>query len=353
MTQLKADPEQLPWLYERPQGSARIRVQPEDFCVSEELGFEPCGEGEHLFLQIRKTSENTDWVARQLAKFCAIDPRHVTYAGKKDRHAVTDQWFCVHWPIASREPSWSLFESDTIKVLRSVRHQRKLKLGTLKANHFSIRLRDVTHPDELERRLGLIVSGVPNYFGEQRFGHAGGNLLKGDALISGVLKERQRHKRGLYISALRSWLFNAVVAGRIRQGLWDNLLAGDVLMQREGQSCFVEDGSADLLDRIRAGSLHLTAPMWGRGELMTQGAAAELERSLIADWQVWADALVQLGLNQERRAIKLIPGNMTVTAETDRQWLVSFSLSTGSFATSVLREVCHLENEQQIHSLTD
>ncbi|MBV0932516.1 tRNA pseudouridine(13) synthase TruD [Marinobacterium weihaiense] len=327
------------WLYGEPHSRALLRATPDDFQVFERLPFEPDGEGEHLFLYIRKTGENTDWVARQLARFCQVSPRDVGYAGKKDRHAVTEQWFSVRLPIG-RTLNWSLFGGETIEVLRTVRHGRKLRLGALAGNRFVIRLRKLSQADDFAARLQQVRSGVPNYFGEQRFGIDGGNLVKGRALLAGTLHERQRHKKGLYISALRSWLFNQIISARIKQGHWDSILPGDVLMLNGRQSCFVANDEPDLGERLARGELHLTGPMWGRGELMTEAQARDFEHAVLAPWESMCEGLAGLGLNQERRALRLLPQGLHAEAEAEDQWCLSFELPAGAFATSVLRELC-------------
>ena len=337
-------PSQLNYLYGEPVGSAVIRTEPEDFQVVENLSFEPEGSGDHIFLYIRKTGENTDWVARQLAHFCQVSPKEVGYAGKKDRHAVTEQWFSVHMP--GRSPlTWSLFETDTIKVLKAVKHTRKLRLGSLTGNRFKIRLRQVTEPAALLERAQLITAGVPNYFGEQRFGHNQGNLDKGAALIAGKLKERQRNKKGLYISAVRSFLFNQQVSQRIEQSNYMVPGDGDVLMINGSQSCFQFDAVDDsIATRLASGDLHLTAAMWGRGRSICTGAAAEWEKQQLQEWQELLDGLERLGLNQERRSIRLLPGNLVVEQESDDQVVLAFDLPAGSFATSVLRELVNVSS---------
>ncbi|MBV1788828.1 tRNA pseudouridine(13) synthase TruD [Marinobacterium sp. D7] len=320
--------------------NAVLRAEPEDFQVVEQLGFEPDGAGEHQFLYIRKRGENTDWVARQLANFCQISPRDVSYAGKKDRHAVTEQWFSVHMPGHRASLNWKLFGGDSIEVLRAERHSRKLRLGSLQGNRFKLRLRDVSDADELLQRFDKLKGGVPNYFGEQRFGHNFGNIEKGLALIAGRFKERQRHKKGLYISAVRSWLFNHLLSERINQGLWSKVLDGDVLMINGSQSCFLYDGDTEIEQRLAAGALHLTGPLWGRGELMTQGAARAFEIQALAELAEVGEQLAALGLNQERRALRLMPAELAIEQESDGQWLLAFDLPAGAFATSVLRELC-------------
>jgi len=336
-------PTDYSYLYGKPLSGATIRTLPEDFCVTEELGFEPEGEGEHVFLYIRKCGENTDWVARQLANFAQVSPRDVSFAGKKDRHAVTEQWFCVKFPMR-RSLTWSLFGGDSIQVLKAVRHPRKLRLGTLKGNRFGLRLRNVTNPDDLVKRLAMVRQGVPNYFGEQRFGFDYGNLDKGLALIRGELKERQRHKKGLYISAVRSWLFNRLLSARLEQDLWQKLMPGDALMLNGSQSCFVtEDGESEL-ERLLQADIHLTGPMWGKGEMMSCQQANEWELAQLADWTEIREGLEGLGLKQERRALRLMPGNLQAHAESDDTWWLEFDLPSGAFATSVLREVALIES---------
>ena len=337
-------PSELNYLYGKPASSAVIRTQPDDFKVVESLSFEPEGSGDHVFLYIRKTGENTDWVARQLAHFCQVSPKEVGYAGKKDRHAVTDQWFSVHLP--GRSPlTWSLFETDTIKVLKAVKHTRKLRLGSLTGNQFQIRLRQVTEAEALLSRVKQIENGVPNYFGEQRFGHHQGNLTKGAALIAGKLKERQRHKKGLYISAVRSFMFNQLVSQRIEQDLYAAPMAGDVLMINGSQSCFVYDPQDNTTQsRLLSGELHLTAAMWGRGRSICTDAAAEWEAEQLNPWQEQLEGLERLGLNQERRSARLLPSELMIEREADDQFMVSFGLPVGSFATSLLRELVQVSS---------
>ena len=338
----------LAWFLGKPKSSALFRVFPEDFYVTEILGFEPDEQGEHVFVLIRKTGENTDWVAQQLARHTKTHPKDIGYAGKKDRHAVTEQWFSVKIPI-KQAIDWSGFESDTIQVLCHARHGRKLKTGVHQGNRFAIRLRNVTHGDDLEQRFEqLVAKGVPNYFGEQRFGHDYGNLYKGYRMLLGELRENNRQKRGLYISALRSMLFNRVVSARIEQGLWDKLALGDVLMLNASQRCFNYLDPADaegLALRVEQKDVHLTAPLWGRGGLMTLSDAEAFEQSIVSPWQELCLGLEALGLNQERRAARVLLDNAFLEKESSDQWTIGFDLPAGAFATSVLRELSHLHTE--------
>jgi tRNA pseudouridine13 synthase len=329
------------WLNGEPAVSAEIRHENADFQVFEQLGFEPEGEGEHVFLYIRKNGENTDWVARQLAGFCQVSPREVSYSGKKDRHAVTEQWFCIRLGV-HRNMTWSLFGGDSVEVLKAVRHPRKLRLGVHRSNRFRLRLTQVSDMDALEQRFARLAEGVPNYFGEQRFGFGFGNIQKGVALIRGELKERQRHKKGLYLSAVRSWLFNHLLSQRIAEGRWASIMPGDVLMLDGTNSCFAAEAELDdLARRLASADLDLTGPMPGQAGRLLGGEAALWETETLAAWQSLIDDLTQLGLRSERRSLRLRPQGLAMQRESDRQCWLEFELPAGAFATSVLRELCH------------
>ena len=197
--------------------SAAIRTSPADFHVSETLGWDFSGDGEHDYLWLQKTSANTEWVARQLARHADVPARDVGYSGLKDRHAVTTQWFSVpRW----HAPDWSALDVDGVEVLDVRRHNRKLRRGAHQSNTFRIVLRGAgieQQADALEQRLTLIrEQGVPNYFGEQRFGRDGGNVALADAWASG--KRLPRHKRSLAISTMRSLLFNEQLDARVPGG---------------------------------------------------------------------------------------------------------------------------------------
>ncbi len=124
-------------LYGDALGSATLKQEMHDFTVEEQLGFEPSGEGEHIFLWLEKTNLNTAFVAESLAKFSRLHLRDITYAGRKDKFALTRQWFGVH--IANKkEPNWDEFELEGAKILQVARNDRKLRVGVLKGNKFQL-----------------------------------------------------------------------------------------------------------------------------------------------------------------------------------------------------------------------
>lgn len=324
----------------KPAASGRLRRHPEDFRVTEIPLLEPDGAGEHVWLWIRKRNENTLDVAGQLATFAGVHPRQVSFAGLKDRNAVTEQWFSIQLP-GKDEPHWEDMSSDTVTVLRHARHSRKLRRGTLKGNTFRITVRAIEGGhDELEQRLTVIArEGVPNYFGEQRFGRAGSNLQTADRLFSNPKLRLSRNKRSLALSAARSLLFNQVLSARIEAGNWNMPLAGDAMQLDGSHSYFIAPAiDADLLQRVASQDVHPTGPLHGRGESPVRDACRELESGVLADHAGWCAGLEAAGLQQDRRALRLKVADLRWQWETSAGLVLTFSLPAGCYATSVLRE---------------
>ncbi len=329
-----------PFLHGAPTCSGLIRHCPEDFCVDEVLGFEPEGEGEHLFLQLRKRGDNTAWVARQLARLAEVPVSAVTYSGLKDRHAVTSQWFGIHLP-GRQDPDLSPLAAQGLELLARARHRKKLRTGVHRGNRFRILIRELDQPQSLEARLEQIRSrGVPNYFGEQRFGHQGGNLEKAAALFAGELRVRDRKLKGLYLSAARSFLFNQVVAGRLAAGCFEQVLAGDRFILDGSNSLFSAPQDPSLQQRMAQLDIHPTGPLYGQGELGSEADCRHLEAGILAPYEGWCRGLEAAGLRQERRALRLRVQDLTWRWPSDDQLELAFYLPAGAFATSVLRELC-------------
>lgn len=304
---------------------AAIRSTPDDFDVTEELGWPLSGDGEHDYLWLEKTGANTEWVARQVAQHADVPSRDVGYAGLKDRDAVTRQWFSVPcW----NSPDWSAFDVDGVTVLDVHRHNRKLRRGAHRANKFRIVLRGedmAGRADALTARIDLIRNqGVPNYFGEQRFGREAGNLDLADAWAGG--KRLPRHKRGLAISTVRSFLFNEQLDTRVRDGTWNGLLAGDKAnLDGTGSVFDVSEVDDELARRCAALDIHPAGVLAGEGSSLGPD-----------NWRAALDkARVEEGTRSFRVAVKDMDWSVEADAVT-----VSFTLGRGAFATSVLREIC-------------
>jgi tRNA pseudouridine13 synthase len=330
----------LSYAAEPPQSTGRIRAVPEDFAVVEELGFTPAGSGEHVFLKVRKRLANTDWVARQLATFAGVPPRQVSYAGLKDRYAVAEQWFSVHLP-GKLSPDWSLCKNDSFSIVEEVRHSRKLKRGALQGNRFCIVVRDLKDPfNKLEWRLhSVLTQGVPNYFGSQRFGREGCNLTQAEIMFSGRAV-RDRHRRGLYLSAARAYLFNRVLTQRVAEGTWNQALPGDVMMHDGSRSQFSTlDINKDISQRTAIMALHPSGPLWGKGKCSSNLVVRELEQNIAMQHPLLCEGLEQAGLVQERRSLRLRVQDLEWDLAEKSSLKLMFRLSSGAYATSVLREI--------------
>jgi tRNA pseudouridine13 synthase len=331
----------LPYAYAGAPLRGALRASPDDFFVDEQLGFEPDGAGEHVFLRIEKRGANTDWIARELAKFAGVPPMNVSYSGIKDRHAVTRQTFSVHMPGKKPEPDWRAFDSEERRVLSSARHSRKLKRGAHKSNAFKIVVRDVTgdrgRAESIVHRIAA--HGVPNYFGEQRFGRGAANVARALAMFAG--KRVQRHERSLLLSAARSEMFNRVLAERVTHGNWNTPLEGEVWMLRGTHSIFgPEPITAEMVERCGLGDIQPTGPLWGEGDLRTTADALRIERQIGEGAPKLIVGLQKAGLRHERRSLVLMPENLATEWLAENVFSIQFELAAGAYATVVLREIC-------------
>lgn len=338
--------EVLPHALGGPVGTAAIKRIPEDFIVEEQLGFTPSGEGEHVFLRIEKRGENTDYLARQLARFAAVPLRNVGYAGLKDRHGSTIQWFSVQLP-GQVGPDWTVLNSDSIRVLDVTRNSRKLKKGAASGNHFEIRLRQLVAARlDLETRLAAISErGVPNYFGPQRFGRNGGNVDRARELFANSGLRIDPHKRGMYLSAARSEIFNHILAERVRQGHWDKAMSGDAFMFPDSHSFFKPDTiTDDILERVQARQIDPSGVLWGTAASAASDHALAIEQQIAARYPDLCAGLEQVGMDTARRPFRLSPEGLSWDFPEDDVLRVSFTLPAGAFATVVLRELVHMND---------
>lgn len=331
----------LPRAHGGPVLEANFRTKYEDFIVDEIDGFEASGSGEHLLLTIEKRGMNTAFAAKQIAAWAGIPEMAISYAGLKDRHAITRQRISVHLPKRIA-PDIALLESDALRVIRSDWHAKKLPRGALAGNRFALTLRDAQGDHAaIEQRLQEIsASGVPNYFGEQRFGRDGDNIGNALAMFGG--RRMRREQRTMLLSAARSELFNRVLAERVVQRSWEQGLEGEVWLLDGSRSVFgPEPWNETLAKRLADFDIHPSGPLWGKGELRTQDAARALELVALSDEQAMRlrTGLEVAGLKQERRALRLQPQSL------QWRWLaadvleLSFALPPGTYATVVLREL--------------
>lgn len=355
-------------------GTAILKQCADDFVVEEQLGFEPetgpspdsgSGPGEHLWLWVEKRHLNTDQVALELARVLGVARDAVSFSGLKDRHALTRQWFSVHW---HGDGAWPLGEGwqtpagpDTgdagaYRVLAWQRGQRKLRRGVHAGNRFEITLRQVSADRAaVDARLQVLAAGgVPNYFGPQRFGHDGRNIARGLALLVDRRAGRRRRRDtrdSLWLSAVRSALFNQVLAARVQDGSWQSLLPGDVL-QLDGRSAVfrAEADDAAVPSRLAAGELHVTGPLPGDGDALVREIAAELEARVLAPWADIVSDLAAARVPVMRRALRLRVQDLSWQWPEKDVLSLGFTLTSGAFATSVLSTLFDLENAHEPES---
>ena len=362
----------LPQPMKPPIKQALYKAKPEDFVVNERLEVDFTGEGEHLWLHIKKSGINTAYLAKLLSEWADIPLRDVGYSGLKDRQALTTQWFSLRLPKKQKPDSdfapVDIKEHETVKIIAEHWHNKKLNRGTHNANQFVITLRDIEFAKDqtlgdkssVEQHLQTISkTGVPNYFGPQRFGFGGNNIREALNLFARPLKStssaKKKNKRksavreqnSMELSAARSLIFNQILAARVQDGSWNTGLNGDVFNLNGSGSIFASEHMDETLQaRLASGDIHPTAVMWGAGNNKVAGEAAELENTVVqqdALLAALATGLEQREVKAQRRALRLPVEDLSwrwADKQDGEQTLVlSFTLTTGSFATSVLASV--------------
>jgi tRNA pseudouridine13 synthase len=382
-----------------------IKQTPEDFLVEELPLYLPSGTGEHLYLLLEKSGLTTHELLQQLARHLNIKERDIGYAGLKDARATTRQY--VSLPDGNLDRALAL-EIPGVKILSAGRHGNKLRLGHLVGNRFRIRIRGVVENAE-EKALDVLqvlqTRGVPNLFGEQRYGVLGNSHLIGGALLRSDFREaagqlignpeaitnqrwreaarhyhagrlpaalaafperfqderrliqqlldgkahRQavlglpRNKLRLYLSAYQSRLFDHLVS--VRLATLEQLRAGDLAMKHDNGACFMVSDPEIEQPRAERFEISPTAPLYGHKVKLATGQAGILEESLLEKESLKpADFKLPAGLAMagERRPIR-VPLHDVATASEGDDLILGFSLPRGSFATSVLREIMKID----------
>jgi len=376
------DTANLPQPSLQPIQQATYKANTTDFIVNELLPLDFTGEGEHLWLHIEKSGMNTAYLAKLLSEWADIPLRDIGYSGLKDRHALTTQWFSLRIPKKQLPPTdfapVDIGENETVIILAQHWHNKKLNRGTHRANQFVITLRDIqfasasdenvcdrsnASPEQLlsaksakeavEQHLTRIGrNGVPNYFGPQRFGRQGNNVREALSLFARPPREprpqpkKSKRKRApreqntMELSAARSLIFNEILAARVRNGSWNTGLAGEVFNLDGSGSIFTSETLDDTLHaRIDSGDIHPTAVLWGMGNDKVTGSAADLETEVVQHSPLLmqlATGLEQRDIKAQRRALRLPLEALSWEWSDDQTLVLSFTLTTGSFATSVL-----------------
>ena len=326
-------------------GEGVFKQSPEDFDVSENLKFEPEGQGDHVYLYVQKTGANTEWLQRQLARIAELSVKDVGYAGLKDRHAVCRQWFSLYSP--HRDLTFQELP-EGIQVLTQTRGKKKLKQVAVRSNTFKLKIY-YSNIDKIKLNQQLTVireRGFPNFFGNQRFGKDAANL---NALLAVAKGKRLKPAlRSLAISAGRSYLFNLMLNARVKQNTWDQWIEGDVAILNDSRSIFpVEIVDEELSRRLREFDIHPALPLYGLGEWPSQHEQRLLEQNVYSENPELVKALEKLKIEIMPRAGRVLPRDMQWTIE-DECLQISFTLGAGSFATTLLEQVFDLREPERI-----
>jgi len=337
----------LPYATSEPSApiAGEIRVEVEDFRVEEVPAYLPSGEGDHLFVRFEKRELDTPEAVRRIARTLGVDARNAGWAGLKDRRAVTQQWASFEHADAKGLDDASI---DGVTILEHSRHTNKLRTGHLHGNRFDLLVRGAgpTSLDPAKQVLGeLETRGLPAYFGPQRFGREGRNL--GDAvrwLVQGGRTPQKRFRRKLLVSSLQSAIFNELLAERVRNGMLESVVEGDLLRKVESGGLFV---SEDLeADRARAAEFEVSAtgPMFGAKMRWPEGKALAREEEALEHWGLSRESLrafKKAGSGTRRRYRFKVEGTEAEASEHGLR--LRFTLPAGAYATVVLRELLRRE----------
>lgn len=319
-----------------PAVGGKIKAEAAHFVVEELPLYEASGQGPHLYLTLRRTGLTTRQVVDELSRRFKQPAGAIGYAGLKDKWAVTTQTFSL--PVALGEAEvLSLCEGAPWEMVAVSRHQNKLKVGHLLGNRFTVVLSGPTGSLAEAQAIidRLLETGLPNYFGEQRFGEAGDNPEEALKLLQKDQKARGWRDKFL-MSALQSFIFNYYLSLRIKRGLFQKILTGDICKKYATGGLFTsEDGQVET-ERLKVGELTFTGPLFGSKVMRAKGEAGELESEALAGLGLSEEEAARTGVGDRRAGRLLIPD--LAVFEHDAGLVFTFALPKGAYATTVMRE---------------
>jgi tRNA pseudouridine13 synthase len=328
-------------------GVGTIKTEFSDFKVHENLPIELSGNGEHLYLLIEKTNANTRYVVGELASHFQCSDREIGYAGMKDRHGITTQWFSIYLTKA-RHKEWQDIQHPEFKVLEATLHNKKLKIGDLDSNSFEITVRDFDGDfEKVEKRIdALNKTGYSNYFGSQRFGNDGNTLEEAKQwLVNG--ERVKKSQEGLYISAIRSFLFNEILELRVKQGSWNKIILGELAWNPSDDNYMLVESVDDGLTP----GLIPTIQLFGRDRFQARSEAADIEKEIFVENDELCQLLLNRKVNADRRACFTRPQQLAVTQLNASTLVFRFTLEKGCYATVLLDQILLVENAAKRNEL--
>ena len=321
----------------------------DDFTVSEIPAYLPCGSGEHLYLHVQKRGKTTLDIVKVLQNALGVKESDIGYAGKKDAHAITEQWLSIRTKHDADEARDLLNPFEWLKILEVSRHTNKLRLGHLKGNRFGVKLYHVEASDEAIDNAcrHTMANGFVNYFGRQRFGFDGANVGRGIEILRGGKAPHQL--RILYVNAVQSAIFNLAAGRRFRQSGFD-VFAGDVL-KKKNAGCFVCDDPLTDQARARNGEVCVTLALPGKKVMKGRDFAEDPDPRALTDffeyWNLCDPAKTELNTNclsrfadGDRREMWIKPELMSFRHTDSHSVTIEFSLPSGSYATVLMRHLC-------------
>ncbi|WP_407538839.1 tRNA pseudouridine(13) synthase TruD [Deinococcus radiomollis] len=336
-------------LTDTPRTGGVLRSVPADFQVDELPLYLPSGEGEHLYIHVRKTGHTTAHVLRELGLQLGLRPQDIGVAGLKDRHAVTTQWLSLPNKAERRLPGFAL---EDVEILDVSRHANRLGMGHLKGNRFTVRVRDAAGTAALAQATlsQLERLGIPNYFGPQRFGLGGLNAEEGLRVLRGESRLRDPAVRRFLVSSVQSLIFNRFLALRLERGLFAGLLTGDMAKKHDTGGVFEVQDAETESPRAERGEVSATGTLFGRKVKPLTQDAGLLEQEALAAWNLTPGAFSSR--KGDRRIVRMFAQDVKLTPEEDG-YTVSFSLPRGSFATSLLRELTGTDVDGPVDQSSD
>ena len=314
----------------------RIKARPEHFVVEEIPLYESSGQGPHLYLTIRRSGLTTRQMVDDLARRFKLPSASIGYAGLKDKQAVTTQTFSLAVSLDDAE-AMNRAQDAPWEIISVSRHQNKLKVGHLLGNRFTVVLSEARRGPAEASAIAerLKISGIPNYFGEQRFGEAGDNPAEALKLLKAGRKGRGWRDKFL-MSALQSLIYNYYLSLRINRGFFGTVLTGDICKKYATGGLFTSEDGAVETERLAAGELSHTGPIFGSKMMRAAGAAGELESEALAGLELSEEEAARTG-SGDRRLNRLLIPDLGVT-ESEEGLVFTFALPKGAYATSVMRE---------------
>ena len=322
----------------------RIRSTPDDFCVEERPLYLPCGEGEHLYIRVKKRGLSTPDLVLRLASQLHVKAQTIGVAGLKDAQAVTTQMLSLQGVKA--ETISALPTDERLLALEVLgRHRNRLRKGHHAGNQFRLVTRDVRErsEDDLQELFDeLVRRGVPNYFGPQRQGRSGTNFQLGAELLQDAARRNKmpRNKRIWFMNAYQSHVFNRIVAKRIES--IDRVFLGDWAMKSDNGACFPVEQPEVEQPRADRFEISPTGPLFGSRAPWATGVPGDIEQAVVAELgttpELLSKAGAECGFRGERRALRVRLNELSWSLE-GTVLTLGFWLPPGSYATSVLREV--------------